>query len=182
MKNEAPLFIVDIWGEIIAAADAVLFPTLNRHILYEYGRSIQILKKLQQLNNAIKTETKNSKYPLVALYQPFKEQGGSGYYCTVKFPLLTIATLTNSQDPTPKRYDQTFRPILYPIWEEIKRQIVRHKNIVGNDPGAIQFPAKSDLPGTDPISDGVKGINNNDYVDAIIIEGLQLTFKQIKTC
>lgn len=182
MMNEAPLFVVDIIGEVIAAADAVLFPTLNKHLLYEYGRSIQILQQLQLLNNAIKTETKNSKYPLVALQQPFKELPGAGYYCTVKFPSLTIATLTNSQDPTPKRYDQTFRPILYPIWEEIKRQIVRHKNIVGNDPGAIQFDGKSDLPGTNPISDGVKGVSNNDYVDAIIIQGLQLTFKRVNNC
>lgn len=180
--NQAPLIVVDIIGEVIAAADAALFPTLNKHILYEYGRSIQILKELLLLNNGIKTETKNSKYPLVALQQPFKELPGNGYYCTVKIPTLTIATLTNSTDPTTKRYDQTFRPILYPIWEEIKRQLVRHRNIVGNDPAAIQYDGKSDLPGTSPISDGVKGVGNNDYVDAIIIQGLQLTFKQVNNC
>lgn len=182
MADQEPLVIVDIWEEIIAAADAVLFPTLNKHLLYEYGRSIQILKKLLQLNTAIDTATKNSKYPLVALQQPFREVSATGYYCTVKFPSITIATLTESTDPTPKRYAQTFKPILYPIWEEIKRQIVKHRNVVGNDPGAIQIDGKMDLPGTDPISDGVKGISNNDIVDAIIIQGLQLTFKQVNNC
>lgn len=182
MEDQEPLVIVDIWGEIIAAADAKLFPKLSKHLLYEYGRSIQILKQLLLLNNAITTETKNSKYPLVALQQPFKEVSTSGYYCTVKFPSITIATLTNSNDPTTKRYALTFKPILYPIWEEIKRQIVKHKNVVGNDPAAIQFDGKIDLPGTDPISDGVKGVSNDDIVDAIVIQGLQLTFKQVNNC
>lgn len=178
--NAAPLFIVDIIGEVVAAADAVLFPTLGKHILYEYGRSIQILTELQKLNDGI--TTKNGKYPLFALFQDFPEDnsGSSGYYCTVRFPKISIATLTQSTDTPPKRYAQTFKPILYPIYEEFLRQLMRHKNIVGNDPAAISH-IKWDRPGTQPEGDKM-GSNFNDYVDAIEIQNLQLTFKQIKTC
>lgn len=181
MQEIDDLFIVKIFGEVIAAADAALFPLINKHLLYEYGRSIQIMKQLQLRNDAIKAETKNGKYPLVALYQPFREMNTTGYYANVKIQRFTIATLTTSTDPVTKRYEETF-PILYQIWKEIKRQLVRHPNIVGNDPGAIQFDGKSDLPGIDPISDGIKGVTNNDYVDALIIEGLQLTFKTVNNC
>lgn len=181
MKKAEPLYIVDIIGEIVNAADAVLYPTLQRHILYQYGRSIQIQKKLQELNNGIIPEIKNSKYPLFALFQDFPESFSTGYYCTVTFPKIVIAVLTTSTDDPPKRYSQTFKPVLYPIWDEFLRQAVRHKNVVGNDPGIISH-TKWDRPGTQPAADPSKGSNFNDFVDAIEIQNLQLTFKQIKTC
>lgn len=179
MKNTPPLFIVDIIGEVVKAADAVLYPTLNKHILYEYGRSIQILRQLQILNQSI--TQKENKYPLFALFQPFPEDSGGGYYANVKFPKISIAMLTQSTDPVATRYDKTFKPVLYPIYQEFLRQLCRHKNIVASDPGAI--PHKHwDAPGSDPASDQVKGANFNDIVDAIIIQDLQLTFKQVKKC
>lgn len=179
MSNTPPLFIVDIIGQVVAKTDAVLFPTLNRHILYEYGRSIQILRQLQLLNQSI--TQKDNKYPLFALFQPFPEDSGGGYYATVKFPKISIAMLTQNTDPVAKRYDKTFKPVLYPIYQEFLRQLCRHPNIVASDPGAI--PHKHwDVPGSDPASDQVKGANFNDIVDAIIIQDLQLTFRQVKKC
>ena len=168
----APLYIVDIIGEVVAATAT----KLGRPILYQYGRSIQILTELQKLNDS--TTGKGTKYPLFALFQDFPEDnsGSSGYYCTVRFPRVSIATWTQSTDTPVKRYAQTFKPILYPIYEEFLRQLMKHKNIVGNDPGAIPH-VKWDRPGTQP-----EGGNLNDYVDAIEIQNLQLNFKQIKTC
>lgn len=175
--NEAPIYIVDVIGEVATAADAVLYPTLNKHILYTYGRSIQILKKLQSLNDAIAQTTKDGKYPLLALFQDFPEDiGTSGYYCTVRLPKISIATLTQCTDDPVKRYATTFKPILYPIYLEILNQLARHPNIIGNDPRAFVH-RKWDRPGTQP-----EGQNLNDYVDAIEIEGLQLTFKQVIKC
>lgn len=182
MQAAAPIFVVDVIGDVVKAVDTKLFDTLNKHILYEYGRSIQILTQLQKLNQSATPAQKNTKYPLFALFQDFPEQnGGSGYYATVKFPKIVIATLTQSTDPVPKRYEQTFKPTLYPIYQEFLRQLVRHPNIVGNDPGAIPH-IKWDRPGTQPEGDKTKASNFNDYVDAIEIQGLELTFKQIKTC
>lgn len=179
MNNTPPLFIVDIIGEVVAATDAVLFPTLNRHILYEYGRSIQILRQLQLLNQSI--TQKENKYPLFALFQPFPEDGGVEYYATVKFPKISIAALTQNTDSVATRYEKTFKPVLYPIYQEFLLQLCRHPNIVANDPAAI--PHKHwDVPGSDQVSDQVKGTSLTDIVDAIVIQDLQLTFKQIKKC
>jgi len=179
MKNTPPLYIVDIIGEVVKAADTVLYPILNKHILYEYGRSIQILRQLQKLNDSI--TKKDDKYPLFALFQPFPEDSTTNYYASVKFPKISIAMLTQNTDPVSKRYDKTFKPVLYPIYQEFLRQLCLHPNIVASDPGAISHK-HWDLPGSDPASDQVKGANFNDIVDAIIIQDLQLTFKQVKTC
>lgn len=168
-----PLFIVDILGEIVAAADAVLFPSLGKHINYEYGRSVQILTELQKLNGS--TTLKNTKYPLVALFQDFPEPITTGVYYPVTLPKISIATLTVSTDPPKVRYDKNFRTILYPIYLELLRQIPRHKNIVAN---VVESPGRKwDRPGSQP-----EGSNLNDYLDAIEIEGLQLTFKTVFNC
>lgn len=173
--KQAPLYIVDIIGDVVKAVDTVLFPTLNKHIFYTYGRSIQILNKLQALNQGITTQ--NTKYPLFALFQDFPQQrGGNAYDCTVRFPKISIAMLTTSTDEPPERYCKTFKPVLYPIYLEFLNQLVRHPNVVGDDPGAIPH-TQWDRPGTQP-----EGSKLNEYLDAIEIQDLQLTFKTVSKC
>lgn len=170
--NQAPLYIVDIIGEVVQAADAVLYPKLNAHIDYLYGRPTQILTELQKMADA--STTKGLRFPLVALFMDFPEQGGgSAYYAEVKFPKISIATLTDFNDSPRKRYQKTFKTTLYPIYMEFMRQLTLHPNIVGNDPD--MFPKfKWDRPGTQP-----EGSNPNDYLDAIELQNLQLTFKTV---
>lgn len=176
---DSPIIVVDVIGEVVAAVQAAIGATLpspNKVILYTYGRSIQILEKLTLLNNS--KDLKGTKYPLFALFMDFPENhgGNNGYPFTVKFPKISIATLTNSTDDPPKRYNATFKPILYPIYQEFLRQLVRHKNIVGNDPNTISH-IKWDRPGSQPEGSGL-----NDYIDAIELQNLELTFKKVKTC
>lgn len=177
-----PLYIVDIIGEVVEKTSEKLLSKLGIPILYEYGRSIQILTVLQERNQmptGVDPMAKQ-KYPLFALFQDFPEDIGSGgYYCTVRFPKISIATLTNSTDPAPKRYALTFKPILYPIYYEFLKQCAKHPRIVQTDPGAITA-RKWDRPGTQP--EKGQGGNFNDYIDAIELENLELTFFQNKTC
>lgn len=174
MTPAPPLFVVDIIGEIVAAADAVLFPSLGKHINYEYGRSVQILAELQKLTQS--TTLKNAKFPLFALFQDFPETiGSNGYYTTVTFPKITIATTTVSTDPPKVRYNKNFRTLLYPVYLEFLRQIPRHRNVVGN---IVEFPGRKwDRPGHQ-----LEGGNLNEYLDGIEIEGMQLTFKTVFNC
>lgn len=179
--NSAPLYIVDIIGEVVAAVDAALFATLNKHILYEYGRSIQIITILQNKNNGISAQTKGNKYPLVALFQDFPETHNTFYSVTVKFPKISIAALCQQTDLPAKRYDNNFKPLLYPIYEQFFIQLAKNKNVVGTgDPDA--FPhIKWDRPGTQPATDDKKA-NFNDFVDAIEIQNLEVTFKKVTHC
>lgn len=176
----APLIIKDIIGEVVSAVDAKLFPTLNKHITYEAGRSIQILTELVKKDQSI--TLKGTKYPLFALFQPFTEiNGKNGWYCDVTFPKIIIACLSNFTNTNDKRYTNSFEPILYPIYDAFLKQLPRHRNIVGADPGAIMH-LHTDQPGPQPRSSGEIKAGFNDYVDAIEINNLQLTFKQIKSC
>lgn len=173
--NQAPLYIVDIIGEVVAATDAALFSTLNKHIDYLYGRPTQILTELQKMGNA--ASTKGLRYPLIALFMDFPEQsGGSAYYADVKFPRIAIATLTTFTDSPAKRYPKTFKTTLYPIYMEFMRQLTLHPNVVGNDPD--MFPKyKWDRLGSQP-----EGNNPDDYLDAIELQNLQVTFKTVSQC
>lgn len=174
MTPTPPLFIVDIIGEVISAVDAKMLPILGKHINYEYGASVQIQTELQKLNQSV--TLKNTKYPLIGLFQGFPEAIATGGYMPVTFPAITIATLTTSTDSTKKRYDKTFRTILYPIYQELLRQLPRHRNVVGNC-ADIFGGKKIDFPGSVPA-----GKTMDEYLDAIEIQGLQITFKYVHNC
>jgi hypothetical protein len=170
--SQTPLYIVDIIGEVVSATDSVLFPTLGAHIDYLFGRPTQILTELQKMSGA--ASTKGLRYPLIALFMDFPEQsGGSDYYTQVKFPKISIATITDFNDSPKKRYPKTFKTTLYPIYMEFMRQLTLHRNVVGNDTNLFSR-IKWDRPGTQP-----EGGNLNDYLDAIELQNLQLTFKTV---
>lgn len=177
MTQQPPILVIDVIGEVVAAVDAALFQTLGKHIDFQPGRSSQIQTELQKISGGTKPDTVNARYPLVALFYDFpQDKGNSGYYLQVTIPKISIACLTVNTDPVLKRYDKTFRPILYPIYLEFMRQLCRHKNIVGNDPNAILHKVW-ERPGNQP-----EGQNMNDYLDAIEISNLQLTFKKVNNC
>lgn len=178
----APLYIVETIGEVVKAVSDKLYPSPAKGIFYQYGRSIQILQQLQQLNNGITEETKNSKYPLFALFQDFPESHSTMWELSVTFPKISIATITRSTDPVPKRYAQTFKPILYPIYELFLPELARHKNVVSALGGKDFKHIKWDRPGTQPAADKTIASNFNDYVDAIEIQNLEVVFKQVNSC
>src|SRR5688572_16841891 len=140
MPNVTPIYIVETIGSVVQATSNALLAksAIPRGINYQYGRSIQILTELQKVAQGVKTETKEKNFPLFGLFQDFPETFYDGYYCKVRFPKMTIATLTKSTSPVPARYAETFKPILYPIYIEFIKQLSRNRNIVGND--ASHFP------------------------------------------
>jgi hypothetical protein len=173
------LFIVDVFKEVAEA----MKPNLEKSGLtvnFTYGRGIQILTKLQALNNSI--TQKNMKYPLMALFMPFQEKRGIGYEAQVRFPKIVIATLSNSTDYPEKRYDMAFRPILYPVYNEFIKQLALHPNIVGMNENNIPH-YKQDNPGSPPPSkNNSGGIEFGDFVDSIDIYNLDLIFQNNNFC
>lgn len=175
---ETPLIIVDIFAEITTAMAPTL-TELGLSVNYTYGRQPQILSRLQTLNNSISTTQKSKKYPLIALFMPFKESYGSDYV-TVRFPKIVIAALSNLTDTPEKRYEASFKPILYPVLEEFIKQIAYHKRTVGQDTKSISY-TKQDNPGSPPPTQN-GGIQFADYVDAIEIYDLNVSFRVNKNC
>ena len=123
-----PLIIVDEFKDVMNRVEANIYPVIapytnGNHINFKYGRSVQINKFLQLNRNAVPAV---SNYPLVALFQDFPEDAGKKWgYTYVTIPRITIATITNSDASIDERYNLTFKPILYPIYEELIRQLSR---------------------------------------------------------
>jgi len=166
MVPRSPILIVDMFANIVSDVDKALFPTLGTHVQFHYGSSIQILQKLVKLNEGITTK---NRFPLIALFQPFDEVIGTGFQIQLNIKKLVIATLTNSTDEVPKRYQKTFVPILYPIYYELLNQIIMSKQFLTTSPGFISH-TKNDDPGSPP----PKGSTFNEFVDAIELYNLKL--------
>jgi len=170
-----PIIVVDEIAEVISRVNQNIYPTIaaytnNNPINYQYGRSILINKLLQLNKNSI---PQKSNYPLIALFQDFPEDNGKKIgYIYVTIPKIVIATITDFNGTTKDRYDKTFKPILYPIYNEFIKQLGMQQSIIGFSPNRSNF-IKYDRPGTQP-----EGQATNDYIDAITIENLQLTFYQ----
>ncbi|HEY4288266.1 MAG TPA: hypothetical protein VGN00_14275 [Puia sp.] len=175
MQQAPPIVIVKIILEVVAATSTVVAPLVGGVLDYQPGRASQIKAELEKISDAIAQATRAGRYPLIALFQDIPEQMGSGYDVVVTIPKISIAMLTVQTDPVLKRYESTF-PKLYIIYKEFLRQLTRHKNIVAGDPGAI-LHTKMDRPGDKPELTGF-----NDYLDAIELSNLQLTFRQVNKC
>jgi hypothetical protein len=175
MQEAPPIIIVKIIQEVVAATSVVVAPKIGSTLDYQPGRSSQIKAELEKIQQAIVQSTRAGRYPLVALFMDIPEGMGNGYDAVVTIPKISIATLTVQTDPVLKRYESTF-PKLYIIYREFLRQLTRHRNIVAGDPNAIQH-TKLDRPGDKPEVTGF-----NDYLDAIELSNLQLTFRSISKC
>ena len=173
---ETPIYIVDIFSDIVKAVDSALYSTIGRHIFYQYGSSLQILDQLVQLNGG--TTSKTQRFPLIALFQPFDEaMGGNGYYTKLTIPKLVIAALTKPEISVPKRYSETFKPLLYPIYYELLNQITLNGYFVMNDAGMIPH-SKKDNPGSPP----AKGMASGEFVDSIDLFNITLTLNAQINC
>lgn len=175
MTTIEPLYVVDVIRDVVAAVNAS-FASDNIALVvrYTFGRAPQILEELQKINGGM--DKSQRKYPLIAVYQDFPEKRGIGYYGIATLPKVVIATLTRSTDPPTVRYDQTFRPILYPVYYEFLKQLAFSKYNAGSmDSESIEH-VKWDRLGTKP------EVGSPDYVDSIELTNLILNLKQIKTC
>jgi len=96
---------------------------------YLYGHPKDISKVLNEKTES--QEYKYKKYPLIALLQDFEENHSSGFDLEYIVPNLRIIILdyTNQTYDSSQRYDNTFRPILYPIYLRLLKGIAYSPDI-----------------------------------------------------
>lgn len=171
------VILVDIMQQVVAAMDIPNVTPMN----YQPGRSIQILKDLDDLDNSI--NFKSTKFPLCAMILPVTEHRGISavYYAEVTIPRIVFAQIVTVWDGTESVLDRyaangMLKTVLYPCYYEFLRRVAWHPNVIGSDPNMFEHD-KLDNPGTQPLGNGT-----NDYVDSIEIRNLKLTLSQIKTC
>lgn len=162
-----PIYVVDIIGEVVESTAKKLGDALH----YQFGSYKEIANTMETREH--NQRLKYKRYPLVALFQDFAEirEAEGGIYGKVSLNLI-IATSSSSNDKSEQRYINTFKPILYPIYYELIRQIEGSNHFQSTGYKGVKH-TKIDRPywGND-----WKNANKfPDYLDAIEINGLELT-------
>lgn len=87
---------------------------------YMYGHRLEISNRLLEMENDIVYKYK--KYPLIALRMPFDEKRENGM---ITYSSINIAILdfTKENWNAEERYANTFKPILYPLYEAFKKAL-----------------------------------------------------------
>lgn len=180
-----PYIVVDIFRDIVANVSAKLLTQLQAHdpkieaVNYLHGHPIEIIETLGQKDKS--ATLRFQKYPLVALFQDFSEDHGTiGLDSTVSLNII-IARATKPAYKADERYTENFKPVLYPIYQELLQQIVYSKAFLKY--GATTLPHTK----IDRLYWGREGLYKNDgnvfndFLDCIEIKNLQLKLN-LKNC
>lgn len=167
---------VTVFRNIVSAVRAEYDVANNLKPFYESGHPLEIVNTLAEKTRSKDFDTK--KYPMIALFQDFTEQErDDGYEYTISELTIIICTETDPKFTSIQRYAATIVPVLYPIYELLKKYVNSSK---------LLDTAIRDKDKTDRLYWGKEGIYGseanifNDYIDAIEIKLLNI--KKIKTC
>lgn len=179
MSKPNPIVVVDIIRDIVDATNTAIIGRLKAvdntivKLNYEFGPPLQIYNILEGMSRANQAE----KYPLIAVYQPFRQKKGGATGIDSKVPLrIILARWSLATDLPTERYDKNFRPILIPLYAEFMYQLSISKAIATTTwekiPHDYQEWPYWDNDGKNPLVD---------CVDIIEISNLELNFRY-KNC
>jgi hypothetical protein len=141
------------------------------NVYFDYGHYDAVNKNLVQKEESI---TMKDKYPLIWLVTPFSQTTDrrQDYYCELSGLDILIMMGTNPDDSVAARTDKYFKTRLWPIRQEMKRQIADSGLFQVLSEDAIPFDYEKDWH----YQSGADGKDNlfNDYIDATQIKGLRL--------
>lgn len=167
-------YIPDLIGDVVTKVSTAM----QSSIYYDFGHYSEVVKNLDERDKNI---TNKAKYPLVWLVMDFEEQMGSksGAYAELSLQLI-IATDTNADYDMKQRRDNSFLPVLYPIYSELLNQF--SKSTVFGMPATIEH-TKVDRPYWGVQGGLGNGAANlfNDFIDAIQLKNFKVNIKR-KVC
>lgn len=135
--NTPPYIVVDEFGvknagEVLTAGilynvqQALNLPVLN----YQYGYWRELKETLKQMESP---GFDGLKYPLVWLTQPFTIDAGKilQFYGSVDELRIFIIGSSSKTYKAAERMTNVYKPLLYPIFNELKKQIALSKAFIG---------------------------------------------------
>lgn len=176
---------VDIFDEIVTSVrtDSDKPAALDTdEPFYMYGHPLEIINILAKKDT--NDVHKFNKYPLIALFQDFTETMGANQAIPSAVQDLNIVIAMNTlPDYTAEnRYDNTFRTVLYPLYDLLIKHIVKSKWFLNVDPGLVPHNKTDRLYWGRTGLYGNEGNIFNDYIDAIEIESLSLELRLKQNC
>lgn len=173
-----PTIIVDEFSEIVEKVSNELTATFKNidsnisGVHYLHGHPVEIARTLSEKSQT--NEFKFKKYPLIALLQDFPEKKNTiGQESEVSLHIIIVKG-TDPNWKADRRYNENFRPFLYPVYIELLDQIMKHKKFITKSNESI------DHTKIDRLFWGVSGEYGNtanifmDHVDIIEIKDLKL--------
>lgn len=165
--------------ELFKAVAAKVAAKLTFPVFFDYGRYLEIDRRLTE--KAGGKTTKAERFPLIWLVIPFSEtNGGTGEYTELTNLQIIIAAITDPESTTPDRMNTNFKDVLYPIYEELLKQIT----ISGyfSEIGYNIPHTKTDQPYWDGKENGTQQANMfSEFIDAIQLKNIRLTVNET-TC
>lgn len=178
------IFVVDVMRDVVGAVSTALTPSLQSidsnitGVHYEHGHPLEVIETLAQKDAT--DQYYLEKYPLIAVFQDFRERFGNnaGYYTDVSLNIV-ICNATLPEYKAGERYDKNFRPILYPIYEELMEQIRLEPRIMTYGFDTMRYDKYDRLYWGRQGLYGNEGNIFNDWLDAIEIQNLELRINNI---
>ena len=149
---------------------------------YMFGHPKEIINML--LKKDKHDVQKYNKYPLIALFQDFTEGIGEDQFVSSSVDDLNLVIVMNtSQDYTAKnRYDNTFRTVLYPLYDLLIKHIEQSGWFKDVGPGLVPHDKIDRLYWGRSGLYGNEANIANDFIDAIEIQNLQLNMRLKQNC
>jgi hypothetical protein len=143
---------------------------------YFFGHPREVVIELTEREQS--TSLKLKRFPLIALIQDFDENMGNDQKILSSTSLRIIIAMTTDPDyDSAQRYDNTFRTILYPLYDLFIEKLIESAYFLNVGDG-LGSHIKTDRPfwGRQEAGNSVANIGK-DYVDAIEIRDLQLDLR-----
>ncbi len=173
-------YFVDVLGSVVD--NVKLLYNSEEKPYYMYGHILDILKRLT-IKDTDDSE-KEKKYPLIILIQDFEEQSaGRGVFeYTIPEVKIVIVTDTNQNYTSDLRYQYSFKPILYPIWQYLLASIAKSDYFDVTSIEDIEYSKFDRVFWGKEAVYGVDGSIFNDHLDAIEIRFKDLKIKKYNNC
>jgi hypothetical protein len=188
MTTTKPVYIVDLIGTVVQAVITDVLATIQANetealqstnittINYQYGHFRELIVTLGQWD--LDPLLRVGKYPMIYVVQDFVERRGklAGVYAELSLQVI-VCHQTEADYKITDRYANVFKPVLYPIYYSLMKNLALSNMTFPSSPDLISHD-KYDRSfwGTSKVvgSGGTDRSVLNDFVDAIDIQNLQL--------
>ena len=143
---------------------------------YMHGHPLDIIKTLNEKDRS--PTNKSKKYPLIALFQDFTEKIGADQRIKSSAALnIVIAFSTKSEYNSAQRYDNSFRTILYPLYDLFIEKLISSGWFLDATESLTLHDKIDRLYWGRGETKGNKAVVFNDLIDAIEIQNLRLNLR-----
>lgn len=173
------------FGEVVSAVSSAITAKLKNvdplitGVHYEYGHYTDIQQRLISYSNT--ASKKQDRYPLIAVFEDDRVSHQKRGVYGVSGMKVMILALSNPNYTREQREEYTFKPILYPIYEELLNQIWQSGKFMVYSADQIRHTQINRPHWGDPGLYSNESYLFGDVLDGIELNNLELTI-YLQTC